>query len=57
MNTRTIQYYAVALNSDGKIGQLLVIRKLGKHASATWTGKTYRNMKAARTDLIRLNCG
>ena len=57
MSTQTIRYYAVALNPDGEIGQLSIVRKLGKHSSATWTGKTYPNMKEARADLIRLNCG
>lgn len=53
---RTIKYFAVAFNDDGKIGQLFVVRTLGKHASATWTGKIYRNMKAANAGLTRLNC-
>lgn len=53
---KTIKYFACALNDDGKIGQLLVIRKLGKHVGATWTGKVYRDMRDANSDLTRLNC-
>lgn len=56
MGTRTIRYYAVAINGDGDIGQLFVIRKLGRHASATWTGKTYGSMREAAKDMARLNC-
>jgi len=52
-----IKYYAVVRNLHGEIEQLLVVRKGGKTHSITFTGKLYKTMKEARTDLIRLNCG
>ena len=54
---RKIQYYAVARNPEGKIGQLLVTRDGGRQVSQEWTGKTYADMKDAEQDMIRLNCG
>jgi len=52
-----IKYYAVVKNLHGEIEQLLIVRKGGKTHSITSTGKLYKTMKEARTDLIRLNCG
>lgn len=58
---RTITYYAVALNPDGRIGQLLVTRVVAAgvkvSGSQEWTGVTYRSHREAAADLRRLNCG
>ena len=49
-------YYAVAERSDGKLGQLFVIRENGRQVSQEWTGITYGSIQAAMRDLERLNC-
>lgn len=56
--TRTITYYAFALNERGEIGQLVVVRKNGKQMRQDWTGVIYETERAAMADLARLNgCG
>lgn len=50
-----IEYYAAAVNADGKIGQLKVTRENGRHVSQVWTGKTYRTAARCEKDLSRLN--
>jgi len=55
---KIIRYFAAAGICNGElIGQLLVVRKNGKQISQSFTGKLYRTMAEARTDLTRLNCG
>jgi hypothetical protein len=51
-----IQYFAVALNAERKIGQLLVTRENGKTCQE-WTGKVYRSQRDAMADIEWLNCG
>ena len=51
-----ITYYAFAKNLNGKIGQLFITRKNGKPSSQKWTGKTYKSVKEAESDMITLNC-
>ena len=51
-----ITYYAVAENAKGKLGQLRIVREDGAPISQEWTGKTYRSLDEAITDLTKLNC-
>ena len=53
---KKMTYYAFAKNSKGKIGQILVVRKDGKPFSQEWTGKIYKSVKEAESDMIDLNC-
>lgn len=58
--TKTIQYYAAAINPQGKIGQLLVTREMAGPGQCLskrqeWTGVTYRTQREAMADLARLN--
>ena len=48
-----VTYYAVAENAKGKLEQLRIIRENG---APIWTGKTYRTLDEAITDLTKLNC-
>ena len=48
-------YHAYARRDDGKIGQLLVTKEKGRPSSQAWTGKTYKNERAARDDCAALN--
>jgi len=57
MSVARIVYYAFARRPDGKIGQMLVTREIGRQVSHEWTGVTYRSTKKAYTDMERLNCG
>ena len=51
----TTRYYAKALNTRGKIVQLLVTKEPGKPGVPQWTGKTYRSDREADADLAVLN--
>jgi hypothetical protein len=55
-NKNTIKYFAYAVNAQGKIEQLLIVRKNGKQVSQVWQGKTYLTTEEANRDMIRLNC-
>jgi hypothetical protein len=60
---KTIRYYAVALNPQGRIAQMLVTRVmaapgvLAEPMRMEWTGVTYKSNRAAAEDIRRLNCG
>jgi len=51
-----ITYYAFARNDKGKIEQLRVMRPKGLPMVQSWTGKIYKSVKEAETDMARLNC-
>jgi len=51
-----LTYYAVAENAKGKLEQLRIIRENGAPISQQCTGKTYRTLDEAITDLTKLNC-
>ena len=57
MSASRITYYAFAQRPDGKIGQLLVTREIGRQVSQEWTSVTYYSAKEAYADMERLNCG
>ena len=57
MAGKEITYFAFAKNAQGKIEQLLVIRRDGRLFSQDWTGKLYNSVEDAEADMIRLNCG
>ena len=54
-------FYGVALNSKGQIEQLIHTRekleKASKPISQEWTGKIYKSMRDANSDMEHLNCG
>lgn len=58
---REIVYYAVALNAQGKLAQLLVTRVMGDEPgeciskSQEFTGVVYKTKRAAIADVARLN--
>ena len=49
-----INYFAFARNEDGKVEQLFVHRKNGQMSQA-WTGKVYKNQRAALADMRKIN--
>jgi len=51
-----ITYYAFARNKKDQIEQLHVIRPVGLPSIQTWTGKIYKTIKAAESDMAKLNC-
>jgi len=51
-----ITYYAFAKNRQGKIEQLRVMRPGGLPKMQTWTGKIYKSVKEAESDMVKLNC-
>lgn len=42
---RSVQYHACALDEDGRIGMLLVVRENGRCISEEWTGETFPNTR------------
>ena len=58
--TKTLTFYAWALNSQGKIEQTKIVREMAGPGvcvskSQTFTGVLYKSNKAAAADVARLN--
>jgi len=51
-----IMYFAVALNDEGQIEQIKVLRRNGQLFFWDFTGTIYKSKKEAEADLIKLNC-
>lgn len=51
-----IQYYAVAINADGKIGELLVSVVHGSKSTQAWTGVVFKTKREAIAALVEKNC-
>lgn len=51
-----IIYYAFAKNKNSKLEQMKVIRSKGLPKIQVWTGKIYKSIKEAETDMLNLNC-
>lgn len=55
--SKPIVYYGVARNTDGKLEQVKVIKANShKRSSQNFTGKIYKTMAEAITDLLATNC-
>lgn len=52
----TITYFAVALNEQRKIAQVLVTREPGQAPQQAFTGVVYKTQREALADLQSLNC-
>lgn len=51
--SQSIRYYAVALNPDGRVGLLLVLKAPGVPGGVqTWTGDTWPNTAAGNREAM-----